>query len=428
MTAKGWIILLSVLGLLMIIEKIVAIRKNVNTYSFSDFLANLSCGILERVFAFFWYAVFYFAAYWVFDHVALWEISTPYKFLTWFIALLAADFFAYWHHRLSHEINFLWAAHIVHHQSEDVNISTVFRVSFFAVVNRSLFFIWMPVLGFHPDVALSAILFVGAFQFVTHSRLIGKLGFLEKIFSTPSNHRVHHARNEKYIDHNYGHVFMFWDHLFGTYTPEDEEPDYGITTGFESENAYNSNFFYWKDLFTRAKRTAKLKDKIKLFFAKPEWTPSDVGYLPNQYKTDENGNRLPHVTPISTSFGLYMLINNIVTLSFFISLFAIVEDQKEILFDDLINNSRLMVLVLTIFFSVLAHGRMLDNKKGAKMLDTIRLLILAVAIPYVFNNTGVAAWIGPAIWTYTAGMLVWLWLNSKTHLSQTIGKLKTQGV
>ncbi|MBO6515239.1 MAG: sterol desaturase family protein, partial [Bacteroidia bacterium] len=250
MTAKYWVILLSSLAVIMIIEKIIAIRRNVNTYTFSDFMANLSCGILERVFAFFWYYIFYIAAFWVFEHVALWGIpSNPF---TWFIGLLVADFFAYWHHRLSHEINFLWAAHIVHHQSEDVNISTVFRVSFFAVINRSFFFIWMPVLGFHPDLALSTILFVGAFQFVTHSRLVGKLGVLEHIFSTPSNHRVHHARNEKYIDHNYGHVFMFWDKMFGTYQAEEEEPDYGITTGFESENAYNSNFFYWKDLFKRA--------------------------------------------------------------------------------------------------------------------------------------------------------------------------------
>jgi sterol desaturase/sphingolipid hydroxylase (fatty acid hydroxylase superfamily) len=427
MTAKGWVILLAVLAVLMLIEKIVAIRKNVNTYTFSDFMANLSCGILERVFGFFWLYIFYEASQWVFANVAFWEI--PQNPLTWILALLATDFLAYWHHRLSHEINFLWAAHIVHHQSEDINISTVFRVSFFAVINRSFFFIWLPVFGFHPDFAATAVIFVGAFQFVTHSRLVGKLGFLEHIFSTPSNHRVHHARNEKYIDHNYGHVFMFWDKMFGTYTPEEEEPDYGITTGFESDNAYNSNFFYWKDLFKRAKMASSFKDKVKLFFAKPQWTPTDVGYLPNQFKTDDKGNRLPKETPVTKGFGFYMLINNLVTLMFFVSMFMIVTEPKKVaLFRDIMENRHLMVLVITILFSVFAHGRLLDNKPGGKIIDTIRLLLVAVTIPYVYSNMPAAAdWIAPVTWIYSAGMLAWLWLSKKTHTAPS-WQLKAKAV
>jgi len=426
MTAKGWVILLSVLAVMMLIEKIVAIRRKVDTYTFSDFIANLSCGILERVAAFFWYYVFFVASFWVFENITLWSI--PQTWYTWILALLVADFLAYWHHRLSHEINFLWAAHIVHHQSEDINISTVFRVSFFAVVNRSLFFIWMPFMGFHPEQALSAILFVGAFQFVTHSRLVGKLGFLEHIFSTPSNHRVHHARNEKYIDHNYGHVFMIWDKMFGTYTPEEEEPDYGITTGFESENAYNSNFFYWKDLFKRASMAKNLKDKVKLFFAKPVWTPSDVGYLPNKYETDEQGNRLPHKTPVTKSFGFYLLLNSLLTLAFFVSMFAIIDEPKRVVLRDLWENKQLLVLVITILLSVFAHGRLLDNRKGSKILDSLRLIVVAIAIPFVYSTTGVAGWIGPAIWVFTAGMMIWLWSNTKTHLPRFNSKLKTQGI
>jgi len=258
--------------------------------------------------------------------------------------------------------------------------------------------------------------------------VVGKLGFLEKIFSTPSNHRVHHARNEKYIDHNYGHVFMVWDKMFGTYTPEEEEPDYGITTGFESENAYNSNFFYWKDLFKRASMASSFKDKIKLFFAKPEWTPEDVGYLPPQFKTDEERNRLTHSTPISKPFGLYLLINTLITLALFISLFVIIDDPKRSLFKDLIENKQLLVLVLTILFSVFVHGRLLDNKTGGKILDTFRLIILAVALPFIFSGTEITTWIKPGSWSFSAIMVVWLWLSNKTHLTQQLGKLKTQGV
>ena len=103
----------------------------------------------------------------------------------------------------------------------------------------------------------------------------------EKFLTTPSHHRVHHARNEKYMDHNYSHIFIVWDRIFGTFIAEDEEPDYGITTGFESANAYNAAFAYWRNLFTRAGRTKKLSDKIKVFTKGPAWTPDDVPHLPN---------------------------------------------------------------------------------------------------------------------------------------------------
>ncbi len=424
MELKGWIILVGVLALVMIVEKIVAVRKNINTYSFSDIMSNLSCGILERLVAFFWYFVFFQAAVYVFNNVALWHIPTnPF---TWFIALVVTDFVAYWHHRLSHEVNFLWAAHIVHHQSEDVNVSTVFRVSFFAVFNRSLFFIWMPVVGFDPIQVLQTMVFLGAFQFITHSRLIGKLGFLEKIFSTPSNHRVHHSRNEKYIDHNYGHIFMIWDRMFKTYTPEEEEPEYGITTGFESESAFNSNFFYWKDLFKRASMTASFKDKIKLFFAKPEWTPRDVGYLPDQYKKDEQGNRLVHAVPMSRPFGIYMLVNNLLTLAFFISMFGLIDNPKEAQFSDLWYNKHLMVLVGTILLSVLVQGRFMDQKAGSKILDSIRLIVIAAGIPFVYSEMA-GNWFEPAVWIYCGVMMVWLWFNKETHLPRS-GYVKPQAV
>ena len=221
---------------------------------------------------------------------------------------------------------------------------------------------------------------------------------------------------------------MVWDKMFGTYTPEEEEPDYGITTGFESENAYNSNIFYWKDLFKRASMASSFKDKIKLFFAKPEWTPEDVGYLPPQFKTDEEGNRLTHSTPISKPFGLYLLINTLITLALFISLFVIIDDPKRSLFKDLIENKQLLVLVLTILFSVFVHGRLLDNKTGGKILDTFRLIILAVALPFIFSGTEITTWIKPVAWSFSAIMVVWLWLSNKTHLTQQLGKLKTQGV
>ncbi len=423
MTAQGWLILFGLLSIVITVEIYIARKRNIQVYTLTDTLVNISCGLLERVFDFFWFVMMYFVFEFLFENVALWHIvRNP---LTWFLGLVLADFLAYWHHRLSHEINILWAAHIVHHQSEELNVTTVFRVSLFAVINRSFFFIWMPMVGFDPITTVSTIAFVGGFQFVTHSRLVPKLGFLENIFSTPSNHRVHHARNEKYIDHNYGHVFIIWDKLFKTYTPEIEEPDYGITTGFESTDAYNAQLFYWKDLFARAKKTTRWKDKIRLFISRPSWTPEEVGFSPNHFQTDEKGNRLRHKREIRPALGIYMLINNLFTLGLFIWLISLggaIEDKSLLGF---LQNPQLTGLAGVILFSVFAHGRMLDNKNLAPFIDGLRLLIVASAISYLFASTDYASILLPMIWVFISIMFVWLIrLSLKGYLgSESLARL-----
>ena len=245
-----------------------------------------------------------------------WKI--PPGIITWTIALLVTDLLAYWHHRLSHEVNFLWAAHIVHHQSEELNVTTVFRVSFVAVINRALFFVLMPIVGFDPLTIASTAMVLGIYQFFTHFRFIGKLGFLESFMTTPSHHRVHHSRDEKYLDKNYAHIFIFWDHLFGTFKAEEEEPNYGITSGFESSNAFVAQFSYWKNLFTRAYRTKGIKNKLSVFFKGPEFTPEDTEHLPSEYKTDANGKRIQYRQLFSIEKSAYILVSVLTTFSLFL--------------------------------------------------------------------------------------------------------------
>jgi len=109
-------------------------------------------------------------------------------------------------------------------------------------------------------------------------------------------------------------------------------------------------------------------------------------------------------------------------------MFAIIDEPKRVVLRDLWENKKLLVLVITILLSVFAHGRLLDNRKGSKILDSLRLIVVAIAIPFVYSTTGVAGWIGPAIWVFTAGMMIWLWSNTKTHLPRLNSKLKTQGI
>ncbi len=387
--------------LINILELYISKRKNVEVYRLSDTLVNVCCGILERLFDLFFVVLLYFLFDFIYTNISPFHIPT--NIVTWIIALFAVDFLAYWHHRLSHEVNFMWAAHIVHHQSEELNITTVFRVSAFAVINRTFFWIWLPLIGFSPALSTSVILFVGLFQFVTHTRLVGKLGILEYLFVTPSHHRVHHARNDKYIDKNYGHVFIIWDKMLGTFEPETEEAEFGIISGFESSNPYWAYFYYWVNLFKRAKKTKKWSDKIKVFLMPPAWSPDDVPLSEPRYELTEDGKRKKYTLDMPFRLQMYTFINVFMNLFIFIAL--------------LINNKNwleageyLPIVQLTsiIIVSILAFGPLMERKNWGLKLDYFRLAFLAVNIPIFFwSSSYPALFIGLGL-LYVAIMAFWI--------------------
>lgn len=378
--------------------------KKKEVYRLSDTLVNMCCGMLERLFDLFFVVLLYFLFGFLYEHVAPFQIpfeslGITGKALVWIAALLAGDFLAYWHHRLSHEINLFWAAHIVHHQSEELNITTVFRVSAFAVINRTLFWIWLPILGFSPAIATSVIVFIGLFQFVTHSRLVGKLGFLEHIFVTPSHHRVHHARNDQYIDKNYGHVFIFWDKMLGTFEPEVEEPEFGIITGFESSNPFWAYFYYWANLFKRAAKATHWKNKIKVFLMPPAWENEDIPHLPYKYEVDEHGNRKKYELNIPFRLGFYTFINVLFTMGAFIYLLLHHKTQS---------NLQTALLAAFIIISVFAVGPLMERKKWGIRVDLFRLAFLAINIPVFFWSFSHNWIIIGTLLLYTFIMAFWL--------------------
>jgi len=397
---------------IIIAETIIAKRKNIKLYTLSDSIVNLSCGMLERTFNFFYAILFLIATNYIYENIAPYQI--PVNVFTGIAAILIFDFLAYWHHRLSHEINFLWAAHIVHHQSEELNLTTVFRVSFFAVINRSAFFILMPIMGFDAYTILLCGVTLGLYQLFTHSRLIGKLGFLEIFMTTPSHHRVHHGRNEKYKDHNYGHIFIFWDKLFGTFTPEEEEPEYGTTAGFESGNAFNAQFFYWKNLFTRASRTKSWKNKVKVFVKGPAWTPDDVPHLPNEFKVDENGNRIHHQIKVDKELGAYILINILITFGIFIGMLKGIGNKNTTLIG-VLENPYVLAVVAIILLSVFSLGQVIEQRKPSAYIDALRLAMLSLAAVFIFNDIAISSWLMPIMFTISGVMALWLIRLKKTN-------------
>lgn len=190
----------------------------------------------------------------------------------WLLVFFADDFTFYWHHRLSHEIRMLWTAHVNHHSSEEYNLSTALRQSPTEYMYKKIWWIWMPLLGFHPLMILTMMQLNLIYQFWIHTETIDKLGFLEKIFNTPSHHRVHHGSNVAYLDRNYGGILIVWDRLFGTFREEDEPVQYGITKNIRTYNLLKITFHELRSLINDIQRSKRLGDKLRYLFLSPGWS------------------------------------------------------------------------------------------------------------------------------------------------------------
>lgn len=191
----------------------------------------------------------------------------------WIICFFADDFTFYWHHRLSHEIRLLWTGHINHHSAIQYNFATALRQSPKEYLYKKIWWIWMPLLGFHPLMILTCMQISLIYQFLLHTELVKKLGFLEWFMNTPSHHRVHHGSDITYLDKNYGGVFIIWDKLFGTFLPETFKPTYGITKNIESYNLYKITFHEFFSLMKDVKNAKSLKHKVEFLFRSPGWNP-----------------------------------------------------------------------------------------------------------------------------------------------------------
>ncbi|MCO5232685.1 MAG: sterol desaturase family protein [Chitinophagales bacterium] len=191
----------------------------------------------------------------------------------WALCFLGDDFTFYWHHRLSHEIRLLWAAHVNHHSSVEFNFSTALRQSPTEYMYQKIWWIWMPLIGFHPFMILICSQISLIYQFFLHTEVVKTLGIFESVFNTPSHHRVHHGSDLEYLDKNYGGILIIWDKLLGTYQKEYFSPKYGITTNINSYNLFKISFHEFIDLMKDVKNAKTWKHKIGFLFHSPGWNP-----------------------------------------------------------------------------------------------------------------------------------------------------------
>ncbi len=249
------------------IENFVLWRQK-HAYAVADTAASLSGGVGSLVVRFFWNVLFIWLLTLCYNAGPKWFSMTP-LWLTWLVLVLADDFAFYWMHRLSHEIRFLWATHVVHHSSERYHLATALRQSWTAPLIETPF--WLPIafVGFHPHMILLQMSINLIYQYWVHTETIRSLGLLEYILNTPSHHRVHHGSNPQYIDRNYGGIFIFWDRIFGTFTPEGEKVRYGLTKNLTTTNWVVIQFHEFAAILRDVARATTLREKLRQLFGNP---------------------------------------------------------------------------------------------------------------------------------------------------------------
>ncbi|OUS39348.1 sterol desaturase ['Osedax' symbiont bacterium Rs2_46_30_T18] len=217
------------------------------------------------------YASLGFVALLPFYLITPWHI--PMTMWTWLIALLVADFTYYWMHRLEHQHRILWASHSVHHSSKDYNLTVGFRLSLIEGLFEWIFLVPMILLGFNPFQAIVALVLIAQYQHWIHTEHIGKLGWLDEVFNTPSVHRVHHGSNNQYLDKNYGGILMLWDKMFGTFQREEATVIYGLTRNINTNNVLKILFVEFTRIGSDFNKCRNSRDRLKIVFGGLSWRP-----------------------------------------------------------------------------------------------------------------------------------------------------------
>jgi hypothetical protein len=305
-----------------------------------------------------------YAAVWDRFRVSEWNASSA---GTWVICFLGVDFFYYWFHRASHESNLPWGAHIVHHSSEEFNLSVALRQGALQPLFSFPFYLPLAWLGFPPIVFLACSSFDTLYQFWIHTRAISRLGPLEWIFNTPSHHRVHHGCDEKYIDKNYAGTLIVWDRMFGSFQPEEEEPIYGITKPLASWNPLWANVHHYVDLARASRRAPSAGEVIKLWWKGPGWQPAWVKealYGKPFVSPRTHGPAGKYDARPPAGLQAYLLLQFTVTILATVLLLFRAEHLPP---------SSRAVLALAIVWSVVAVGALFDRRRWAIGCELLRL-------------------------------------------------------
>jgi alkylglycerol monooxygenase len=365
--------------LLIAIELLAEKWRHTDYYRVNDAINSLSAGVLSQMTGLVKKMLPFTLYLMVFDQIQV--FSLPDTWWMWVFAFVAYDFLYYWNHRLGHEINVLWAAHVVHHSSEEYNLTTALRQTSGSFLSW-IFYLPLAVLGVDPFVLISVGSLNLIYQFWVHTRHIPKLGWIEWVFVTPSNHRVHHAQNAMYLDKNYGGVFILWDRLFGTFQDElsSETPIYGVRKALKSWNPLWANIQVYNQLFKDSLRTKRWQDKLGIWFRPTGWRPSDVEQKYPLEKTD-----LQHFTKfdvsISNTAKCYAILQHGITVA--LGLVVLLGSNELGLLAQL-------GLIGLIVFGSYSLGSFMEQKPIAVVLEVFKTIFVLAMLAYFDWETTLA--------------------------------------
>ena len=410
-----------------LIEFVYSNYKKKNFYTLDALVINFSLAFLQQLTDVFNKVVFFLGFYFVQQHYSIQKllgfqaipIDFPlslnsifpfisinwYMLFIWLFILIIADFCQYWLHRLSHEVNIMWAGHIVHHSMEEYNYAVALRQSFIESVYTWIFYLPLAFFGIPWQLFIMAYAISLIWQFFVHTRLINKLGILEYILMTPSHHRVHHGKNPQYIDKNYGALFIFWDKLFGTFEPEVETVDYGITVPLQTQHPIWVNVHHHVHIFKMANKTKSFSNRMKIIFGKPEFVPNDLVNAYNHLKQLKK----PIIKALPAIKNFYIFLNMLLTA---LSGFILVNYYQE---------SKDLFLFLPLAFCIAASFSinigLLESKEWANYAEVLKLMLILLAGLWV-TNFSMHKIIGYIMIAAALLMLVYTWIIAKQYRQQ----------
>lgn len=341
------------------LEYYYARKKGKKLFHFAESVANLNVGIAERLTDIFTMLPFYYFFDYLYTHYALFHFSPG--FIAWAGLFLITDFVWYWYHRMGHRVNILWAAHVVHHQSEDFNYTTSVRITVFQAVARCVFWSVLPLMGFPAPMIAIFLLIHGTYPFFTHTQTIGKLGWLEKILVTPTHHGVHHSSDAAYLDKNYGDILIIWDKIFGTFAEEKHKPRYGLTKPLNSYSFLWQHFHYPLELLVAVKREKGLVRKLKMLFGKPDDLDPRIRLV-----LEKKFIRRKIQSPATGRLKQYILLQTCISLSLLFTL---------LICFPLLESRQVGFLSVFILLSLINTGAILEKQSWIFYLEFLRMLV-----------------------------------------------------
>jgi sterol desaturase/sphingolipid hydroxylase (fatty acid hydroxylase superfamily) len=398
----------------------------------NDSLSDLSCGILSQLSGIFTKLLTIGIFIWVAEH---WSLQTlwpaipswperapmfgaaafPYfgvdvaALTSWALVFVLVDFCYYWSHRYAHEVNILWAGHVVHHSSEEYNLPVALRQSALHGLMSWVFYVPLAFFGvpWRMFVACNALNLI--YQFWIHTRAIARLSPLgEYILNTPSHHRVHHGVNPKYQDKNYAGVFIIFDRWFGSFQVEEEEPVYGITKPLKSWNPLWANVHVFVQIAKDAWRAPRWADKLRIVFGRPGWRPAELGEIerPREVSADTFEKFDP---PLPAPLAWYAFAQFVIALA---AAFVLLQRANALPLD------QSAAAAFFIAVALAGVGGVFESAKWAGTLETARQVTVAAASLYLlWTGLGPAAlaWAGLAI----AALSLLVLLRYRDRLTET---------